>query len=130
MSATITGWIAYAAEAGDTVADNADSQAALVRGQRYITRTYVNYFMKPHTADSDGVDEAIYEAASLELATPGFWSKTFTPDQQKVLTKANKIQWTVRDGGKRGAAAAAPVSTDIDALLRRYMRTYIGAYAV
>ena len=130
MTATIEGWIAYAAEAGDTVVDDAESNAALVRGQRYVTRTYVNYFMAPYGADSEGVDEAIYEAATLELATPGFWSKTFTPDQQKVLTKVDAIQWTVIDSGKKGAAAATPMTTAIDALLRRYMRSYVGAYSV
>jgi hypothetical protein len=130
MTATVAGWIAYAAEAGDTVADDAGTAAALVRGQRYITRTYVNYFSASFSSDSDGVDDAIYEAATLELATPGFWSKTFTPDQQRVLTKVDKIQWTVKDGGKAGAAAATPVSTAVDALLRRYMRSYVGAFSV
>lgn len=130
MAATIAGWITYAAEAGDTIANDADSNAALVRGQRYVTRSYVNYFCAPHSADSDGVDDAIYEAAALELATPGFWSKTFTPSQQKALTKVGEIQWTLVDGGKSGAAAATPVSTTIDALLRRYMRQYVGAWSV
>jgi len=130
MTATIAGWIAHAAAAGDTVADDAASASALVRGQRHVTRSYVNYFMSPYGATSDGVDDAVYEAATLELATPGFWSQTFTPDQQKALTKVDTIQWTLRDSGLQGAAAATPVSTVIDALLRRYMRTYIGAYKV
>lgn len=129
MTATVTGWIAYAAERGDTVADDADSAAALVRASDYITYHYVTRFGSAVTVDQDVVDKATYEAANLELATPGFWTKTFTPDQQKVLTQVGDIKWQVR-GDASGSQAATPVSTKIEAMLRPYLITIAGAYAV
>lgn len=118
MTATVAGWIAYAAERGDTVADDASSAAALVRAQDYIAYSYANRFYSQPTDDL--LAKATYEAAKLELATPGFWSKTFTPDQQKVLTKVGSIEWTVR-GDASGADGATPVSTKIEAMLRPYV---------
>lgn len=129
MTATVAGWITYAAARGDTVADDADSAAALVRAQDYIAYHYVNRFGSAVEVDDDILDAATYEAANLELATPGFWSKTYTPDQQKVLTKVDAIQWTVR-GDASGTDGATPVSTKIDAMLRPYMVTLAGAYTV
>jgi hypothetical protein len=129
MAATVAGWIIYAAARGDTVADDADSAAALVRAQDYIAYHYVNRFGNAVTVDQDVLDAATYEAAKLELAKPGFWSKTYTPDQQKVLTKVDEIQWTVR-GNASGSDAATPVSTKIEGMLRPYMITVAGAYAV
>lgn len=125
MAATVAGWIAYAAERGDTVADDAASAAALVRAQDYILHNYVTRFASGYDVDSDYVDEATYEAAKLELATPGFFSKTYTPDQQKVLTEVSGIKWTVR-GEVSGTDAATPVSTKIEAMLRPYMITVAG----
>lgn len=118
MAATVEGWIAYALERGDTVEDDASSAAALVRAKDYIARYYLNRLTS--TAPDEVVDEATYEAAKLELATPGFFSKTFTADQQKVLTRVGNIQWTAR-GGASGAEAATPVSTTIEAMFYPYM---------
>ena len=129
MTATVAGWITYAAARGDTVANDADSAAALVRAQDYIAYHYVNRFGNAVTVDESVLDAATYEAAKLELATPGFWSKTYTPDQQKVLTKVGDIQWTVR-GSASGSDAATPVSTKIEGMLRPYLITVAGAYAV
>lgn len=129
MAATVADWITYAAARGDTVADDADSAAALVRAQDYIAYHYVNRFGNAVTVDEGVLDAATYEAAKLELATPGFWSKTYTPDQQKVLTKVGDIQWTVR-GSASGSDAATPVSTKIEGMLRPYLITVAGAYAV
>jgi len=128
MTATTAGWIAYAAEAGDVVADDADSAAALVRAGRYIQRTFLA--SREYSGIPDAIaDEATYEAATLELATPGFWSRTFTPDQQKVLTKVDTIQWTVT-GNASGAMGATPVSTAIDAMMRPYRFKQFGAFVV
>ena len=128
MTATTAGWIAYAAEAGDVVADDADSAAALVRAGRYIQRTFLA--SREYSGIPDAIaDEATYEAATLELATPGFWSRTFTPDQQKVLTKVDTIQWTVI-GNASGAMGATPVSTAIDAMMRPYRFKRFGAFVV
>lgn len=129
MTATVEGWIAYAAERGDTVTNDAASAAALVRGKDYIAYHYQNRFGGAVTVDETLIDAAIYEAAKAELAEPGFWSKTYAPDQQKVLTKVGEIQWTMR-GNASGSDAATPVSTKIEAMLRPYMVTIAGAYAV
>jgi len=129
MTATVAGWIAYAADAGDVVADNADSAAALVRAGRYIHRTFLASREYADIPD-DIAEQATYEAASLELATPGFWTKTFTPDQQKVLTEVKGIKWTSRESGLTGASAATPVSTAVDALMRPYRYIPFGAYTV
>jgi hypothetical protein len=121
MTVSVANWIVYAAARGDTVADDAASANALVRAQDYVLFHYVNRFATGYDADSDNVDEATYEAAKLELATPGFFSKTFTPDQRKVLTEVRGIKWTAL-GDVGGADAATPVSTKIEAMLAPYMR--------
>lgn len=118
MTATVEGWIAYAALRGDTVADDADSAAALVRGGDYIDRYYLNRVTS--SVPDLVVDEATYEAAKLELATLGFFSKTFTASQQKVLTEVKGIRWTPV-GSASGAEAATPVSTTIEAMFYPYM---------
>jgi hypothetical protein len=130
MAATVAGWIAYAADRGTTVADDADSAAALVRATDYVTRYYVPMFGAGYDIDSPNVEPAIYEAANLELATPGFFSKTYTPDQQKVLTEVKGIKWTVTGGDVTGLDAATPKSTMIEALLRPYMITVSAVYTV
>ena len=128
MTATVTAWTAYASAAGVVIADDADSAAALVRAGRYIQRTFIASREYAGIPD-DIAEQATYEAAALELATPGFWSRTFTPDQQKVLTKVDTIQWTVI-GNASGAMGATPVSTAIDAMMRPYRAYVFGAYAV
>ena len=65
MTATVEGWIVYAAARGDTVVDDADSAAALVRGSDYVARLYLNRLTS--SAPEPVVDEATYEAAKLEL---------------------------------------------------------------
>lgn len=129
MTATVTGWIAYAGARGTTVVDDTASAAALVRATDYITHHYVSRFASGYDIDSPNVDPAIYEAANLELATPGFFNKTYTPDQQKVLTQVEGIKWTVR-GDASGAEAATPKSTLIEALLGPYMASAHAVYTV
>ncbi len=129
MAATVEGWIAYAELRGDTVANDGTSAAALVRGQDYIDFHYVNRFGSAVKVDQETVDKAIYEASKLELATPGCWSKTYTPDQQKVLTAVGEIKWTVR-GDASGPDAATPISTKIDSMLRPYMTKMTGMFVI
>lgn len=121
MAATVAGWIAYAALRGDTVADDADSATALVRAQDYIQHRYLNRLLPGLDAGSlEVADPATYEAAKLELATPGFWNKTFSSDQQKVLTEVKGIKWTVR-GDASGTEGATPTSTLIDAMFAPFV---------
>jgi hypothetical protein len=122
MAATLAGWIAYAALRGLTVANNPASEQALVRGQDYIRYHYVARFLPGYSETSPNVDEAIYEAAAFELETPGFWTTTYTPAQQKVLTKVGEISWTVSGGmdSNDAWANATPKSTKIEAMLAQY----------
>ena len=74
----------------------------------------------PTGSDLPLVEEASYVAAGLELETPGFFSKTWTAAEQKVLTEVRGIKWTVT-GNASGTYAAMPVSTLIDALFWPYI---------
>ena len=127
MASTVADWIVYAAARGTTVADDTDSATALVRAQDYVTHHYVNRFSDSISVDDDLLDAAVYEAAALELATPKFFSRTYTPDQQKVLVAVDGIRWQVR-GDVSGTDAATPVSTKIEDILRPYLVTIAGAF--
>ncbi|MCC0013877.1 MAG: hypothetical protein H6881_08365 [Rhodobiaceae bacterium] len=131
MYGTIADWRTYAAARGNDAPTSASDELAteaLVRASDYIQWSYVARFVLPYDATADGVEEATYEAANLELATPGFFSKTFTTDQQKVLTEVRGIKWTpVKSSStERSAQMATPRSTLIDAMLARYMPTESG----
>lgn len=127
MAQTVDNWIAYAALRGDTVADDAASAAALVRAQDYLAHHYLNRVTV--TPDEAVLDAATYEAAKLELATPGFFSKTYTPAEQKVLVQVDGIKWETK-GDASGSDAATPVSTKIEAMMRPYMAPCFGAMVV
>jgi len=129
ITASVADWIVYAAARGDVIENTAASAQALVRATDHIQFTYVDRFGGGVTPDPDVVNAAVYEAAKLELATPGFWSKTFTPDQQKVLVEVKGIKWETR-GDASGAEGATPVSTKIEAMLRRYMLRLPGVFTV
>ncbi|MAN77785.1 MAG: hypothetical protein CML24_11480 [Rhizobiales bacterium] len=74
----------------------------------------------PTGSDLPLVEEASYIAAGLELETPGFFSKTYTASEQKILTQVQSIRWQVV-GDAKGTYAAMPVSTLIDALFWPYI---------
>lgn len=114
MTASVSGWIDYAALRGTVVADNTASAQALQRARDYI-RT--RYMIRLGLDDDDAnVIEATYIAAGYDLASPNFWQKTYTPAQAKVLTQAGKIQWTPVKSGGMGSDAQLPVSPAIEAL--------------
>ena len=134
MAATVAGWITYAGLRGLVVADEPASEQALVRGVDHIMFHYVAKFLPGFDETSPNVEEAMYEAAALELATPGFFTTSFTPAQQKALTKVGSIAWTVT-GSTDSADAwanATPTSTKIAAMLAPYMpgKYQIGLRAV
>ena len=62
------------------------------------------------------VVSASYEAALLEMNTPGFFAKTFTESEQKVLTKVQSISFTYT-GSNQGDRSSSPTVTAIDNLL-------------
>ena len=124
MAATVAAWMDYAFARGTVVADDAASAAALVRAGDYIKYRYVANLLPAYSADASPVAEiaeaATYIAAGYELAKPGFFSKTFTAAEQKVLTEVKGIKWTVT-GDAAGTYAAMPQSTMIDAMFKPYV---------
>lgn len=127
---TIAGWRAYATERGNnapTAASDADATAALVRASDYIRVRYAANLLPsydpvtftPSGATMPLTEEAAYIAASLELATPGFFSKTYTEAESKVLTGVGSVKWTVI--GKGGTYAYMPTSSLIDALFEPWV---------
>jgi hypothetical protein len=130
MYGTIADWRAYATARGDRApadASDGDATAALTRASDMIRLRYVPNLLSgygvdftPTGSDLPLVEEGAYIAASLELETPGFFSKTWTAAEQKVLTEVKGIKWTVT-GNASGTYAAMPVSTLIDALFWPYI---------
>ena len=115
MIGTVIALIAYAAARGTVIADTPATLQALVRASDYIQFTYLT--ASTCTAASPNVESAAYEAAMAEVATPGFWTKTFTPSEQKVLTKVGSLAWTVTGDASKGGASI-PRSTKIETMLR------------
>lgn len=120
--ADLAGFRVYALARGNnspTEATDSAAEAALVRGGDYIADEYVANFL-PAYADPlpEAVDDAIYEAAIIELASPGALSKTYTEGADKALVAVEGIKWefTGRKGGSQ-----VPKSTKIEAKLRPYM---------
>lgn len=103
-----------------TNAADSVAEAALVRASDHIRYRYVANLAAGYDDTLSVVDPATYEAANLELATPGFFAKTYTPDQQKFLTQVGNIKWTVVGDGK-STYGAAPVSTLIEAMFEPYI---------
>ena len=130
MYGTLAGFRAYATARGNsapTAASDADATAALVRGSDHVRLRYVANLLPaygvdftPSGHDMPLVEEAAYIAAGFELTTVGFFSKTFTASEQKVLTGVDSIRWTVT-GDAKGTYAAMPVSTSIHALFEPYV---------
>lgn len=121
MAATVAGWITYAAARGLTVADDTASAQALQRGVDHIKYRYVSRLLPGYDDALAVIEPATYEAAKIELATPGFFAKTYTPDQQKVLTGVEGIKWTPITGGKGGFEDATPASTRIESMFDPYV---------
>jgi hypothetical protein len=99
-----------------TDASDADATAARQRASDYIRTRYV--LPLGLSGDAGNVIEATHIAAGYELTKPGFWSTTFTPAQQKVLTEVKGIRWTVSGNAtmEKGFTGQVPVSPAIDAL--------------
>lgn len=131
MIGTLAEFRTYAAARGNTKptdAADADATAALVRASDHIRFAYVARFAAGYDETAPNVDAATYEAALLELAKPGFFSKTFTPGERKVLTEVKGIKWQVVGGSGNGSAS--PVSTRVEDMLRPYMYQPVGIFSV
>lgn len=130
MYGTLSGFRAYALARGDSAPTNATdplATAALVRASdmirlRYVPNLLAGYGVDfiPTGSDLPLVEEAAYIAASFELATPGFFSRTYTEAEQKVLTEVKGIKWTVT-GSTSGVYSSMPSSSLIDAMFWPYI---------
>jgi|EndMetStandDraft_2_1072991.scaffolds.fasta_scaffold30655_1 hypothetical protein len=121
---TLAGALTYHADRGNAAwaaaASDAVRTAALVRATDYVKYRYVVNLSSDYDETLPVVAEATYAAALIELATPGFFSTTYTEAQQKVLTEVKGIKWTVI--GKSGSASSyMPTSTLIEAMLAPYL---------
>lgn len=126
----LTGFRAYAAARGNaapTEATDAKAGEALQRASDYIRRFYVRH--SPRQIPEEELTEATYIAAGRELTKPGFFSRSYTPGEAKVLTGAGKLSWTVI-GDASAEGAMRPVDADIEDLLGSYVARGRGFGAV
>lgn len=129
MYGSVAAWRIYATARGfpaPGAATDADAAAALLRASDHIQYFYVAHFLPGYDETSPNVEPATYEAALLELETPGFFNKTYTPDQQKVLTGLKGITWTVI-GKADGFVGATPEVGRVAAMLEPYLE---GAFRI
>lgn len=126
MFGTLADFRTYATARGDGAPANASdpvATAALVRASDYIRTRYVVRMGLDAPESDPNVIEATYIAARREIATPGFWTTTFSPTQAKTLTEVKGIRWTpigAREFGLAGRDLVTPMDPAIDALLRPY----------
>lgn len=143
MIGTLAGFRAFALERGNsapTDATNDDATAALVRASDYIRLRYLNLFRAGCSGDDVApgyepltkAEVGAYIAATYELTTPNFFNSTYTPSQQKVLTGAGSIRWTVVGG--KGSFSSSPTSTLLESLfydcVRDVDRMMAGAWSI
>lgn len=127
---TLEGWRAWATERGNSApaaASDADANAALARASDYIRLRYISA-LRPECSDDmlvpgyDGLtlgELGTYIAATFEMTAPGFFSATYTPSQQKALTRVGDIGWTVVGNGADGTFGSFPTSNMLEALFRK-----------
>lgn len=130
MYGTIADWRSYALARGDSAPTDATdllATAALTRASdmirlRYLPNLLTGYGVDfiPPCSDLPLVEEASYIAASIELTTPGFFARTYTESEQKVLTEVKGIKWTVT-GSTSGVYSSMPSSSLIDAMFWPYI---------
>ena len=130
MYGSLAEWRTWATARGNsapTDASDTDATAALVRASDYIRARYVanllpqyDTTLQPTGYDYPLVDEATYIASGYELATPGFFAKTYSASESKVLTEVKGIKWTIT-GDASGTYAYLPASSLIDAMFEPYV---------
>lgn len=127
MFGDLSSFRAFATARGNSApanASDADATAALVRASDYIQARYISNFRSNCSGGdvAEGYDPltlaevGAYIAASFELDTPNFFNQTYTPSQQKALTAAGSIKWTVVGDKANGTFAASPTLTLLEAL--------------
>jgi hypothetical protein len=153
---TLAGSKTYHADRGNAAwaaGDDADLTTALLRGAEYIdglyrgafpgykvgARAQVREWPRYAAYDNEGntiatdvapdeVVYAAYEAALLELATPGTLSPVVTQTDQvkrEVIVGAVEVEYV----GASGVSAARPVVTKIDAIISPVLTSSAGSFA-
>lgn len=132
MYGSLAGWRAYALERGNDKPTNSadvDASAALARASDYVRMRYAVNLVRGATSGFTPpghalplVEEAAYIAAPFELETPGFFLKTFTAADRKVLTKAEEIEWTPVGSEGGDVHSATPTLTHLEALFEPFIR--------
>lgn len=124
MYGDLDGFRAYHATRGNnepTSAEDTDATAALVRASDYIEIHYASRLASGYDNTLPQLVTAAYVAGAYELKKPGFFSKTYSEADRKVLTKMEGMQWT-HTGDTSGIDAMVPRSTMIEALLAPFLR--------
>lgn len=122
MIGTVSGLRQYATSRGFTAPGLfVDELAgyALQRATDYVEAEYLSRFATGFNEASPGVESAVYEAAMIDVETPGFWQKSWTPGERKVLVEVpGAAKWQIVGSP---TDSGPPRSTRIEALLRRYV---------
>lgn len=98
--------------------DEVLQQQAIMRGQRYIAARYNGRWNDTLDPVPAPVTYAVIEAALIEARTPGFFSRTYTPAEAKVLTEVRGIKWTLVGG----SGDMTPTSTIVDGMISPYLQ--------
>jgi hypothetical protein len=94
---------------------------AIMRGQRYIAAKYNGRWLNGIDPVPAPIKYAVIEAALVEAKTPGFFTKTYTSSDAKVLVAVEGIRWE-----RVGGSDMAPASTIVDGLLAPYIGSTTG----
>lgn len=119
--ATFRGYHTDRGNSGPATAEDAEANAALVRASDYIEIHYASRLAEGVDGSLPQLVTAAYIAAAYELKKPGFFSKTYSEADRKVLTKMEGMQWT-HIGNANGIDSMVPRSSAIEALLAKYLR--------
>lgn len=123
---SIAAWRVYATERGNGAPAEATDPVASAALQRASDYIFFHYEKKAIcTIPADVLEAAAYEAANLELTTPGLFRTSYTPAEAKVLTEVDGIKWTLIGDGMT-VSSMMPVSSIIEAMLDDYVARSVG----
>lgn len=118
---TVADWRVYATARGNSAPTEATDPVASAALQRASDYVYFHYETKAfRTIPEELLEVAAYEVANVELASPGFFRKAYTPAEAKVLTEVDGIKWTVT-GKATDAASMMPTLGIVETMLEDYI---------
>lgn len=121
----LSGFRAFALARGNAAPTDAEDSAALQALQRASDHVRFSFITRlPASLQSvealPSIEDAAYLCAAIELDTPGFFSRAYTPSEQKVLTRAGDISWTVT-GRSDKAGSGMPRLATVEAIFRPHL---------